>query len=221
MEANFSPVALQLLSVARFFEAHILDRSILMLANREQELAMTVVFETSQLRVRHLELTDIDGLHQLQGSVNVMRYCSGSPLAYEETRQQLESVRQHYATHGNSLGVWGVERIVDQAFVGTCALVGRSDNEDEIGYRILESFWRQGLGTELVAGLVQHWLRHACAEMLTACVYTDNVASWKIVERAGFQLVREFLSDDGRMDRHYCLLSPETRLQPGSDLPVD
>lgn len=191
-----------------------------MTANCEQEPAMTRVFETHRLRVRHLELTDIDGLYQLQGRVNVMRYCLGLPLTYEETRQQLESVRHSYAIPGNSLWVWAVERIVDEAFVGTCALVRHSANEDEIGYRILETFWRQGLGTELVSGLVRHWLRHASAEMLTACVYTDNVASWKIVERAGFQLVREFISDDGRMDRHYCLLRRETHDQPGNELRV-
>ena len=176
-----------------------------MLANREQELAMNSVFETDRLRVRRIESTDIDGLHELHRSVNVARYCSGPPLTHEESRQHLETVRQHYATPDNTSWVWAVERIADQAFVGTCALVGRSVNDTEVGYRFLEQFWGQGFGTELVSGLVRHWHNQMCAETLTACVYTKNVASWKILERAGFHLKREFLSGDGRRDRYYCL----------------
>ncbi len=163
------------------------------------------ILVTSRLHVGRLDISDLDDLHELQSSDNVMRYCSGQPLAYEQTGEQLHQVLQHYSETGNTFRVWSVRRIIDNAFVGTCALVGRSPCEDEIGYRFKEQYWGQGYGTELVSELVRYWLRTSSIEELFALVYTANAASWRILEREGFSLVSEYVGENGILDRRYRL----------------
>jgi RimJ/RimL family protein N-acetyltransferase len=55
-----------------------------------------------------------------------------------------------------------------------------------IGYSVLPGFWRQGIGTELAALLVEYGLGTLGALDLRATTLVENVASARLLETLGF-----------------------------------
>lgn len=65
------------------------------------------------------------------------------------------------------------------------------DGEVEVGYAIAEQHQGQGLATEAVAATVRWALSHFGLARVMAYVATENIASYRVVERAGFSFVEE------------------------------
>jgi [ribosomal protein S5]-alanine N-acetyltransferase len=57
----------------------------------------------------------------------------------------------------------------------------------EIGYWLSESFWGKGIMTEAVAAMVIHAFTHTSWLRLFACIFENNPASMKVLEKNGFK----------------------------------
>lgn len=90
--------------------------------------------------------------------------------------------------------------LLDAAPVGTVSLSRPSWRMGfgEIGYMLTERCHGRGVGTAAVGLLVDTIFRESRLVRLTATICTDNVASWRLVERLGF--VRE-----GMLRQHYVI----------------
>jgi [ribosomal protein S5]-alanine N-acetyltransferase len=84
------------------------------------------------------------------------------------------------------------------ALAGNCGFKGRPDTRGsvEIGYSLLVPHQRRGLGTELVAGLVEWAFSHRAVERVLAETYPDFVASARVLEKNGFRPVGRGSSSD-------------------------
>lgn len=132
-----------------------------------------------------------------------MHYTSGQPMSPEETRAELKDLMQKYAAPGNTFWVWAVEERRSTAFVGTCALVLNEEREYEIGFRIRETFWGQGIGKEIAGPLLQHGFHKMGMDKIYGYVDKENVASMKILERF-MTFEKEYYNDRYQcMDRKY------------------
>ena len=58
----------------------------------------------------------------------------------------------------------------------------------EIGYWIGKPFWGQGFMTEVVRGFSDYWLQNSDYVRLEAMVFAPNLASKRVLEKAGFTL---------------------------------
>ena len=58
----------------------------------------------------------------------------------------------------------------------------------EIGYWIGKPFWGQGIMTEVVRGFSDYWLQNSDFVRLEAMVFAPNLASKRVLEKAGFTL---------------------------------
>jgi RimJ/RimL family protein N-acetyltransferase len=67
---------------------------------------------------------------------------------------------------------------------------GRPTSELRLGYLIAECRWGRGYATELVRGFVG-WARGSPYDRIVAGVATDNAASRRVLEKAGFSVVPE------------------------------
>ena len=73
--------------------------------------------------------------------------------------------------------------------IGTCC-VFPEDGIYDIGYCVHRNYWRQGYGTELV-GLLAAWVQERGGAAVTAEAARENRASCALLEKCGFQAVRE------------------------------
>jgi len=156
---------------------------------------MNIIFDTNRLRVRRLNLADFNAFHEMQSNANVMRYVRGTAMTYQENKKELPDLIEKYDDPSNDFFIYAVERKIDDTFVGTVALVKDADNNDEIGYRLLERYWNNGFGFEITEGLV-HYCKKIGLPKIIACVAHKNEASTKIIRKLGFEFVENFVSDD-------------------------
>ena len=156
---------------------------------------MQVIFETKRLRVRKLMMNDFEPFHEMHSNINVMQFVRGKAMTYEENEKELPMLIDKYDDPKNDFWIYAVERKEDLNFVGTVALVKDDHNDDEIGYRFLEKYWKNGYGFEIAEGLVGH-CRKVGVPKIIAKVVNKNEASTKIIKKLGFDFVEDFVSDD-------------------------
>ena len=172
---------------------------------------MNPIFETENFSVRKLKLVDLEPFHEMQGNEKVMRFVRAKPMSFEEDQAELAKLVLSYDKPENDFWIYAVERNSDLSFVGTVALVrsedhGKVNDTDqmiynikethcEIGYRLLEKYWKQGYASEIVQGLID-FARKMGFKRLIACVADENIASHKIIERLGFHYVTSFTTEE-------------------------
>lgn len=165
-----------------------------------------MIFQTTRLNIRPLHLNDFAAFHEMQGNINVMRYTSDRAQTEEEDLASLKDCISKYDEPDNNFWIWAIERKSDQAFLGTVALIVNDEGEDEIGFRFLEKYWGNGYGQEAADALCKYALEEKKITLLVGYVFVDNMGSVKILERAGFQLIKEWFNEEYQMmDRLYHL----------------
>lgn len=156
---------------------------------------MYSIFETKRLIVRKLKLNDFEPFHEMHSNFNVMQYVRAKAMTFQENKDELPKLIGFYDKPDNDFFIYAIERKEDAVFVGTIAFVKDENMDDEIGYRFLEKYWGNGYGNEIVNGMI-NYCKNAGFIKLIACVANDNIASAKIIKNAGFEFVKDFVSDD-------------------------
>jgi len=173
-----------------------------------------MIFTTQRLIIRNLKAEDFEGFHEMQNDPEVMKY-TGSPVqTAQENKQDLDRVIKLYDKTDNVFWVWAIERKLDGAFVGTCAIVRDDPRQnyeakDEIGYRFLRSYWGNGYGNEITEGLLKFAFTEFGKELLIAEVDELNAASVKILDRHMHLKNSYFNERDQSNDRYYEITKSE------------
>tara|TARA_R110001592_G_scaffold105035_1_gene295404 strand:+ start:5468 stop:5965 length:498 start_codon:yes stop_codon:yes gene_type:complete len=162
-----------------------------------------MIFETNRLLVRKLKETDLNAFHKMQSNLLVMQYTTGITKSLEAHTLELYDLISKYNLVDNSFCIYAIERKLDTAFIGTVALV-KDRNDDEIGYRFLQEYWRNGFGTEVCEGLIDYCRKNNFAKLIAYAVDT-NIASNKILQKLDFKFVKKQLAED--------LQLPETKYE--------
>lgn len=153
-----------------------------------------MIFKTERLLIRKLILDDLMAFHDLESNPTVLKYATGSIKNFEENQVELKDLISKYSIPRNDFWIYAVVRKADVKFIGTAALV-KDGYDDEIGYRFLEEFWRNGYATEICEGLIKY-CKQIRMPKLVGYVVDENIASAKILERFNFKKVKHFISDD-------------------------
>lgn len=153
-----------------------------------------MIFETERLFVRKLTFSDLEPFHEMQSNRNVMRFVMAKKMTYEENKKDLKDVIEKYDKPNNDFWIYAIERKSDNAFVGTVAFV-KDEGDDEIGYRFLEKYWKNGYGSEIIVGMISY-ARQIQLPSLIAYVSPDNVGSEKIIKGANFKFIKTVMCDD-------------------------
>ena len=84
----------------------------------------------------------------------------------------------------------------------------------EVGYWLGEAFWGRGIATEALASVTRHAFEHFALTRLFALPFAHNVASCRVLEKAGYVLegrLRRSAIKDGRIvdQLQYACVAPE------------
>ena len=176
------------------------------------------IFETERLIIRNLIEMDSDDYYDMMRNPNVMSLLPRSIMTREESNNHLMDIINTDQNLSDKK-VWGIETKGSNEFIGLCAFVKNNDNEDEIGYRLREKFWRKGFGTEIAKGLISFGFEQLKMEKITADVDTKNLNSVKILEKFMSPKKEFFNNSDNCIDRRYAILKNNWLQQYLSGIP--
>jgi RimJ/RimL family protein N-acetyltransferase len=92
------------------------------------------------------------------------------------------------ADRPSSIGLLAIERKAARDVIGYCGLIdgGRgAEGEPELAFELLRRFWGRGYATEASVAVID-WARSSGYERLWATVWDWNVASRRVLAKAGF-----------------------------------
>lgn len=157
------------------------------------------LLRTERLVLREFEMSDLEGLCELDSDPRVRRFLAdGKPVPCEVTgAETLPAMLQSYQSHPG-FGTWAaVERDTDD-FLGWFALnptEGVSEREAELGYRLRSPSWGKGFATEGARALIRLGFTELGLQRIVAFTMTVNTGSRRVMEKCGLSFVRTFFLD--------------------------
>ena len=158
---------------------------------------MKIHYETERLILRDIELTDDQGMFELDSDPEVHLYLGGKPVkTIEESREMIKNIRKQYVDVG--IARWAVIEKSSGKFIGWsgikfCTNTTQGDYYD-LGYRFIRSAWNKGYATESAKPAIQHAFNVLKIPALYANAMKDNAGSRHVLEKLNFQFV-EFYTD--------------------------
>lgn len=153
-------------------------------------------FTSKRLRIEPLEPDHASPLFDVLQDPAIYTWISGAPpQSVSSLREWIERLNARRALPHDELWLaWSVH-LRD----GTC--IGKADANllgevaTNVGYVLSSPHWGKGYGTELVCALVEHLAQHGITRW-TATVTVGNIASARLLERAGFLYTRTLPDND-------------------------
>jgi len=175
---------------------------------------MHVFLETPRLMLRRFTRADADNLVSLNADPDVMRFITGGvPIGRGEIEEDLLPAFLGYYERFDGYGFWAAVEKRTGEFLGCFYLTpheGGAPGEAELGFRLRKSAWGRGYATEGSRALIRSGFTEFGLRRVVADTMAENIASRRVLEKAGLRLVRRQpgtdLVDDGESgDVEYAL----------------
>jgi RimJ/RimL family protein N-acetyltransferase len=157
---------------------------------------MQVFLETERLVLRRFTTADVDNLVELDSDPEVMRYLTGgTPTPRAVIEHDILPHWLRYYERSDGFGFWAAVEKTSGDFLGWLHLRppdGAGPGEVELGYRLRQAAWGQGYATEGARALIRKGFTELGVRRVVASTYQDNLASRRVMEKAGLTLVRAY-----------------------------
>jgi RimJ/RimL family protein N-acetyltransferase len=157
---------------------------------------MQVCLATERMVLRRFTKDDVDHLVELDSDPEVMRFLTGGRPTPREVIQKdiLPSfIRSYEPVTG--LGVFAAMKKESGEFLGWFSFRSNDTNnlsEVSLGYRLRRAAWGLGYATEGVRALIREGFTKLDVQRVVATTYQDNLASIRVMEKAGLKFVRTY-----------------------------
>jgi RimJ/RimL family protein N-acetyltransferase len=151
---------------------------------------MQPIFETSRLLLRPRTLADTDACLAMDADPAVTRFVTGpwsDPIAH---RTFIEA--RTLGPYPRGLGYWIICRRNDaESFLGWVLLIPADGTrpEIEIGWRLRQAEWRQGIATEAAEPLLRDGFVTVKLPEVIAEIHPDNSGSQRVAEKLGLRRI--------------------------------
>jgi ribosomal-protein-alanine N-acetyltransferase len=140
---------------------------------------------TARLQLRPLGPDDLDALAAVYLHPRVVRWIG--PQTRAGVAREIERQVALEAAHGWS--ILAIEERASGRLIGDCGLqpLEHRGPEVELGYDLHPDAWGRGLATEAARAVVAHALGPLAMARVIAVAKHDNVASHRVLEKAGLR----------------------------------
>jgi ribosomal-protein-alanine N-acetyltransferase len=147
--------------------------------------------DTLRLRLRHFTPDDADDLYRIYSHPELFKYMSNDkPLLWEQTRAFINSLTENWQLY--QFGVWAIVYKKNQELIGHCGFKFLENSQEiQMGYLLLKSYWRMGLGTEAAQAVLKYGFEVARLERIVAIAKPENIASRRVMEKVGMQYEKD------------------------------
>ena len=126
----------------------------------------------------------------------------------QKARNVEEAVSDYYKTRLPESTSYGQTIIVDDMYIGDvwCYCIAKSETPNAmLSFCVFEiACWRRGIASEAVSLFLKVIHEKYGLGTVGAFTFSDNIASQRVLEKNGFQLLEEFI-EDGRKSKYYQL----------------
>jgi RimJ/RimL family protein N-acetyltransferase len=186
---------------------------------------MQVLLETERLTLRRFTEADADHLVALDSDPAVMRFLNGGiPTPREVIEREVLPRFLHSYERREGYGVWAVIEKATGDFLGWFGFQPRTDgdsDEIELGYRLRRAAWGKDYATEGARALIFKGFNELGARRVLATTYQDNLASRRVMEKAGLRLARTFRMTPEDLAAEGGTFTPGQNLWDGEDVEYD
>jgi RimJ/RimL family protein N-acetyltransferase len=155
-----------------------------------------VLLETERLVLRRFTADDADNLFELDSDPEVMRFLNGgqpTPRQVVETSILPRFLR--YDEDMPGFGFWAAVERASGDFVGWFSFRPAGEahpRQATLGFRLHRAAWGRGYATEGARALIRLGFTELGLERVSATTYEENLASRRVMEKAGMALRRRF-----------------------------
>ena len=189
---------------------------------------MQVFLETGRLVLRRFTGDDIDHLVELDSDPEVMRFINGGrPTPRDEIENDVLPGFLGYYERYAGYGFWAAVERSTGRFIGWFHFRPAKEappDEVELGYRLRRSAWHKGYATEGSRALIDNGFAELGVQRVVAFTMVVNVASRRVMEKAGLRFVRvfhqpwpDYIEGEEEGDVEYALLRSEWEQATRSD----
>lgn len=154
------------------------------------------LFKTDRLRCRRWRAADVDDIFAVYSDEEGSRYVGdGKPITFSECERWLAVTAINYGKYG--YGMFAFDDLASGQVVGFGGLVHPGGQaEAEIKYAFRRTHWGIGLASEIVPRLLQYGASVYALDKIIATVAEGNLASQRVLGKAGMHLVDTLHEDD-------------------------
>lgn len=147
------------------------------------------MIETERLMLRPLSMADADDMFEYAGKPENLIYIFPAHKNLADTRLAIATLFMKAP-----LGKWAIELKSEQKMIGTIDFVklDEKNRTAELGYALNQTYWGQGLMTEVVRTLTDMSLTEFGMRYLDIVVDAENLASLKVAEKSGYTLQENY-----------------------------
>ena len=157
---------------------------------------MHVFLETERLVLRRFTVADVDNLVSLDADPDVTHFITGGiPSSRAEIEDEVLPEFLAYYERFEGYGFWAAVERTTGEFLGWFHFRPRDEDsldEAELGYRLRKSAWGKGYATEGSRALIRKGFTEFGVQRVVAEAVAVNVASRRVMEKAGLRFVRTF-----------------------------
>ncbi len=204
-------------SVSNSNRVHLENVHIEFQENEKHHLKVTI--DTPNLRFRSVEMRDLDNYTVLHADQDVMnKYGDGTTKPHDATEQRIASWVKRWREKDPYSGLAIFEKETGE-FVGH-GILGHGDKagESEAAILIMKKFWNKGYASEAMITALSHYVPKLLKkgylvdgkplQIIRATARPDNVASCRLLERAGMVHERDE-EKYGKIRKHFALFVEE------------
>jgi RimJ/RimL family protein N-acetyltransferase len=185
---------------------------------RSLQFDSPIQLQTERLRLRQWRLRDHAVFADMNADPEVMRYFPAA-LSREKSDAMANQIQSLITAKG--WGLWAVERIEDERFVGFVGLHEPTHDFSfspcvEIGWRLSRDTWGQGIATEAAKAALDFAFQELELDKLMSFTPKNNVRSMAVMERIGMSDTQQdfdhpALPKGHELERHalYCITNEQ------------
>jgi len=152
------------------------------------------ILETPRLSLRYFTIRDQDFLMPILGDPKVMEFSIIGVHNPKQIRQFIEQRLLSYLERG--FGLYAIIHKQQQKLIGYCGFFVQQINENkevEIGYRLAQQYWGQGLATEAAEAVLAYGKQKYQFKRFVCLIEPANVRSVKVAHKIGMELEKKII----------------------------
>ena len=150
---------------------------------------MKHITETERLIIREFDVSDAKKMWELNKDEDVIRFTGDPP--FDSIASAQDFLRNYSDYRSNGFGRWAVIEKSTGEFIGWCGLKLNELEVVDLGYRFFKKDWGKGYATESSRGCLAYGFGELGIEEIIGRAATENVPSWKVLEKLGMHFWKE------------------------------